>query len=1112
MVPKQQTGTSFKSASDYLLHDKGVRTTERVEWVHLENVETKNAYRAWKEMAFVAMHAQELKAQAGKSLNGRKQEKPTYHVSLSWAKDEDPDKAIMISAGKAVLEKLGLAEHQALFVAHNDEPQPHLHLLVSRVDPETGMMNTLSHSKRKLSAWAMEYEFNQGQIRCQKRVENNRALEQGEKTRHRDPVIREAWEHSDSGKAFQAALGEQGYVLARGNKRLVVMDPHGKAINPARALYGVKAADIQARVADLDLSLLPDVEQARQSQQEALQRQEEPTRAQKQEGTRAVGKGKEQGQDDERERQSQAWEDRLIEAAIAKEESKAAREVFNRKAEPKDPEKVLTNLTRNQALFTSSELRAALKQNDLAPELADDLERDGKILRLHERDGGKATDSFTTPKVREQEQQVLDCAQRLAGTQGWQVDEKVQADAGERRTLDAEQRTAMDHALSPSGMTVVQGRAGTGKSHTIGAIREALQAGEYRVIGLAPTNTVAVDLQQDGFAEARTVHSLLWHNERQRPEGHLDRNTVLVVDEAAMLDTQVMDKLLGAAEQGGSKVVLVGDDRQLASVSRGGMFGAITDRLGSAEITRVRRQSEAWDRQAAEAFASGRFADGVQAYERHGRIHWSKELDGARAALVEQWAKDTQAGIGNRFVFAYTNKEVERLNPDLRGVEIARGRVDASRAVTVKTERFGTVELAQGDRVQFRSNDKPKGIVNGLLGTVQQAGPEGRVQVLADDGKEIAFSARDENLPEIQHGYAGTLYRGQGKTLDDAYLLHTHHWRDRPSYVAMTRARGAAKLFVSRDQARGINALAWQMQRTSDRGASLQFATNEELRRQRESAEARQVVQDRKPRDLSSLTEDFKRAGGRIAETGRRTLRSATNKIRRLGSYAEELDRTRKVEDEREAEEARKERIFGQQRRNIEETLKHNPPADRQERERLEVSLRAEGKDLGKTLESTSPAPEPRSKSARDLRGHFDKVTDPVNDNASPPKPAKAREMKEHFERSSRAKDNAKDQGRQPERGRDSEAIERTQDGLAGSSARRPAPEADRSSHIEEFRTRMLGRGAERTQGSSPAPDQDTQEQSASLSDDHSKRLAKFKESLREARDRDKNRGPSRER
>jgi len=449
VITKQQTGRSFKSASEYLLHDKGARTSERVEWVHLENCDTTNAARAYKEMAFSAMHAQDLKEQAGGSRQGRKQEKPSFHLSLSWAKDEEPDRAEMIGAGQSVLQRLGLEKHQTLFVCHNDQEHRHIHLLVNRVDPETGKMNTLSHSKRSLSSWAMEYEFNQGKIRCEKRVENNRALEQGKKPRHRDAVIQDAWERSDSGRAFQAALAERGYVLARGNKRVVVMDPHGKAINPARQLYGVKAADIKARLSDLDLTRLPDVEQAKQRQQEGRQDDPKQQQERKQGEKKAVGKEKEPDQVYDRDRHNQDWEKSIIEAAIAKEESRAGREAFNRKAKSpkrrarskpaKEPETRPPGETQRESKTGEDRERSALAQ-----EFQRSLSRIAEASRQQRQrlaEGSRRTLQAAASRIR----RLGSFADQLDAQR--EAEAKAQAEADRKEKIFGQQRRNIEETL-----------------------------------------------------------------------------------------------------------------------------------------------------------------------------------------------------------------------------------------------------------------------------------------------------------------------------------------------------------------------------------------------------------------------------------------------------------------------------------------------------------------------------------------------------------------------------------------------------------------------------------------------------------------------------------------
>ena len=342
---------------------------------------------------------------------------------------------------------------------------------------------------------------------------------------------------------------------------------------------------------------------------------------------------------------------------------------------------------------------------------------------------------------------------------------------------------------------------------------------------MAPTNAVAQDLRDGGFARATTVHSLLWYREHapDHVNAQVAAKSMIIVDEAAMLDTARIGALTRLAAETGGKLVLVGDDRQLASVERGGMFAEIRARVGSASLRAVRRQSQDWARQASRDFAEGRFKEGLEAYQAQSLVHWRDDLEAARAALLDRWQADTEDARGARFVFAYTNEEVRRLNDAMQAIEVERGRV--TDCITLETER-GTLSVGVGDRVAFRGTWKPKGIYAGALATVE-AIDGNRITVRSDRGREITFDARD--YTNIDLGYAGTIYRGQGKTLDQTYLLHTHHWRDAASYVAMTRARTQTEVFVGRDQASGLSAMAEQMSRQSDRGATLRYVAQADM-------------------------------------------------------------------------------------------------------------------------------------------------------------------------------------------------------------------------------------------------------------------------------------------
>lgn len=174
MVPKVAgKGSSFKGAALYYLHDKGALTSVRVAFAQTQNLPTQDADKAIKCMAWTAMHQNEIKVRAGGSAKGRKLVHPVYTYSLSWAPDEEPAPEDMISAARESLQALGLDGHETLFVAHNDEPHPHIHVIVNRVHPDTGIAAKLSNDHLKLLAWAETYETRQGKIRCEQRVENN---------------------------------------------------------------------------------------------------------------------------------------------------------------------------------------------------------------------------------------------------------------------------------------------------------------------------------------------------------------------------------------------------------------------------------------------------------------------------------------------------------------------------------------------------------------------------------------------------------------------------------------------------------------------------------------------------------------------------------------------------------------------------------------------------------------------------------------------------------------------------------------------------------------------------------------------------------------------------
>ena len=141
---------------------------------------TNDVMRGSRMMEATARDAPVLKKLAGVKATGRKLKKPMVHYSLSWAPDERPIQWTMRQAVDGSLKALGLENRQALVVAHGDRAHPHVHVIVNRVDPETGKAANMGRDRIKLSKWAEGYEREQGRIRCHQRQANNYRRARGE--------------------------------------------------------------------------------------------------------------------------------------------------------------------------------------------------------------------------------------------------------------------------------------------------------------------------------------------------------------------------------------------------------------------------------------------------------------------------------------------------------------------------------------------------------------------------------------------------------------------------------------------------------------------------------------------------------------------------------------------------------------------------------------------------------------------------------------------------------------------------------------------------------------------------------------------------------------------
>jgi ATP-dependent exoDNAse (exonuclease V) alpha subunit len=221
---------------------------------------------------------------------------------------------------------------------------------------------------------------------------------------------------------------------------------------------------------------------------------------------------------------------------------------------------------------------------------------------------GRGNERFTSREMLETERRLERAADRLSMRRHHSlptaVIEEGLAAAGSRVSLGKEQQAALEYALRGSDLMNVVGYAGTGKSTILGVAREQWERAGYRVQGAALSGIAAENLQNGSGISSRTLASLehQWSQDREL----LTTRDVLVIDEAGMIGSRQMERILSEAEKRGAKVVLVGDPEQLQAIEAGAAFRSLAERHGAVEITEVRRQREDWQRDATRHLATER--------------------------------------------------------------------------------------------------------------------------------------------------------------------------------------------------------------------------------------------------------------------------------------------------------------------------------------------------------------------------------------------------------------------------------------------------------------------------------------------------------------------------
>ncbi len=483
---------------------------------------------------------------------------------------------------------------------------------------------------------------------------------------------------------------------------------------------------------------------------------------------------------------------------------------------------------KNSSVFKRHELDRAVAMLSILqggigslPEIESAVAQQLGVVRLPTSSGDEPL--FTTETFRQLEVDLLRFARKASehshyfALSALQIKQALrQCEQEKGFTLRDEQIQAMEHATDGRQIAIIQGAAGTGKSASLAALKIAYSSAGHRVLGLAPSGAAAAELQKSSGIDSQTIHALLMQleNDNARRPFHLTDRDVIVLDEAGMVDTRTLHKLMSHVEAAGAKIILVGDSKQLEAVGSASTLHMLTQHLGAARLEQIARQRSADDRAISQAWFSDT-GDAPTMMQRRGLI---RATSNDEASPIELMLTDALKAhkVGSNWseilLLADRNTHVNQLNQRVREIRMLHGELDkkAEKVVQVTNDRGYSRELAlcPGDRIMLRKNSKlgQAPVFNGDRATVvsiedHKPGTDGGqnetvVHARLDrSGTEISWRLSDYD--KLDHAYAMTVHKSQGLTVEHAFYVVSETTDRRSAYVAFTRSKAACPFYLS---------------------------------------------------------------------------------------------------------------------------------------------------------------------------------------------------------------------------------------------------------------------------------------------------------------------------
>jgi ATP-dependent exoDNAse (exonuclease V) alpha subunit len=561
----------------------------------------------------------------------------------------------------------------------------------------------------------------------------------------------------------------------------------------------------------------------------------------------------------------QAWREAAGRLGISYDESsRFDKQTTANKLSPGDLESQLQQaigrLTESQSHFTLREILRevtpklmglGVSSAEIVSAVDQHLHRSKDILHLQELGCER---QYTTRQVIASETELLTRCDQLQATSAFAVPKDI-ADRVLRTHPGVQSRPeqvqAYWHLIGEGSFKLLSGDPGTGKTHVLNVARTAWEKAGFKVMGTSLAGRAVRGLETQAGIQSDTIAKLLAdleatpfdsikHDARQlaraalgRPTYaqnrlRLDATTILVVDEAGMVDTVTLGRLIRHVTDAGAKIVLVGDPQQLPAIAAGGPFRVLLNRQEAVRLSNIERQKDARDVAAIQAFSRGDIEAAVRSYQQRGLIAVEADRKQAVHRLVADWTK--HGGVEHpeqHAILVSTNADGLLLNDLCQKQRLDAGHLSTESYVTIRrrqdVEGIGELivreDLHVGDRVMCTKRSRSLGLENGQFGMISHYDREANAVTLRLDDRNARH--RDivvpiNTYPHLTLGYAGTTHKFQGATVDHSYVLIGGSMQSREmTFTQLTRARFETRLYAdSLDAGDDLKGLIAQIERS----------------------------------------------------------------------------------------------------------------------------------------------------------------------------------------------------------------------------------------------------------------------------------------------------------